>query len=68
METQRSLTGVGNGDRLIGTRGLCELTLDSRDHRALAPFYQEALGLPLLAVEDDRVWPACGPNARLGPG
>jgi catechol-2,3-dioxygenase len=50
----------------MSTRGLCELALESRDHRALARFYQEALGLPLLADEDDRVWLACGPNARLG--
>jgi len=48
------------------TRGLCELTLESRDHRALARFYQEALGLPLLAEEDDRMWLACGHNERLG--
>jgi hypothetical protein len=31
------------------TRGLCELTPESRDHRALARFYQEPLRLPLLA-------------------
>ena len=48
------------------TRGLCELTLESRDHRSLARFYREALDLPLLAEEDDRVWLACGPHARLG--
>ena len=48
------------------TRGLCELTLESRDHVALSRFYREALDLPLLAEEDDRVWLACGPNSRLG--
>ncbi len=66
METQQSLTGTGKDHRRMSTRGLCELTLESHDHRALARFYQEALGLPLLAAEDDRVWLGCGPNARLG--
>jgi catechol-2,3-dioxygenase len=66
METQQSLTRIGEDRRRMSTRGLCELTLESRDHRALARFYQEALGLPSLAEEDDRVWLACGPNSRLG--
>jgi catechol-2,3-dioxygenase len=66
METQQSLTGVGAEHRRISTRGLCELTLESRDHRALARFYQRALGLPLLAEEDDRTWLACGHQSRLG--
>ena len=66
METQQSLTGTGKRHRRMSTRGLCELTLESRDHRAIARFYQEALGLPLLAEEDDRVWLACGHNSRLG--
>ena len=66
METQQSVTGTGEGHRRMSTRGLCELTLESRDHRALARFYQQALGLPVLAAEDDRVWLACGPDARLG--
>jgi catechol-2,3-dioxygenase len=48
------------------TRGLCELTLESRQHRALARFYQDVLGLRVLAEEDDRVWLACGPKSRLG--
>ena len=48
------------------TRGLCELTLESRDHRELAQFYREALDLPVLAEQDDRVWLACGPASRLG--
>ena len=66
MQTQRSVTGTGANHRRMSTRGLCELTLESHDHGALARFYQEALGLALLAEEDDRVWLACGPNARLG--
>jgi catechol-2,3-dioxygenase len=56
----------GGDDREMSTRGLCELTLESRDHRALARFYHDALRLPLLAEEDDRVWLACGPRSRLG--
>ena len=46
--------------------GLCELTLESRDHRALARFYADALQMSTLSEEDDRVWLACGPRARLG--
>lgn len=46
--------------------GLCELTLESRDHRALARFYAEALQLRTLSEQDDRVWLACGPRSRLG--
>jgi len=46
--------------------GLCELALESRDHRALARFYVEALELRTLSEDDDRVWLACGPRSRLG--
>lgn len=46
--------------------GLCELTLESRNHRALARFYRDALALRTLSEEDDRVWLACGPRSRLG--
>jgi catechol-2,3-dioxygenase len=46
--------------------GLCELTLESPDHQALARFYRDAVGLPVLAEEADRVWLACGPCSRLG--
>lgn len=46
--------------------GLCELALESRDHRALARFYAEALQLRTLSERDDRVWLACGPRSRLG--
>jgi catechol-2,3-dioxygenase len=48
------------------TCGLCELTLESRDHRALARFYTDALQLRTLSEEHDRVWLACGPRSRLG--
>jgi hypothetical protein len=48
------------------TRGLCELTLESRDHRALERFYRQALDLPELAEEHDRVWLGCRPGSRLG--
>lgn len=48
------------------TTGLCELTLESRDLRAMERFYVDVLGLPVLARETDRVWLACGDRARLG--
>jgi catechol-2,3-dioxygenase len=48
------------------TRGLCELTLQTTDPAALARFYQEALGFPELAREEDRIWLACGERTRLG--
>ena len=47
-------------------RGLCELTLESRDLDAMETFYTEVLGLEVLSREDDRIWLACGPRARLG--
>lgn len=48
------------------TCGLCELTLESRDYRALARFYADVLALKTLSEEEDRVWLACGPRSRLG--
>jgi catechol-2,3-dioxygenase len=48
------------------TRGLCELTLQTSDPGALARFYQDVLGFPELAREDDRIWLACGERTRLG--
>jgi catechol-2,3-dioxygenase len=48
------------------THGLCELTLQTTDPAALARFYQEALGFPELAREDDRIWLGCGERTRLG--
>jgi catechol-2,3-dioxygenase len=48
------------------TAGVCELTLEARDLRLMEAFYTSAFGLKVLSREDDRVWLACGPNARLG--
>jgi catechol-2,3-dioxygenase len=48
------------------TRGFCELTLETPDPHRLADFYTRVLGLPVLAEEDDRIWLACGEEARLG--
>ena len=50
----------------MSTRGICELTLEARDPRALARFYERVFDLPVLAEEDDRVWLGCGEVARLG--
>ena len=47
-------------------QGLCELTLEARDLARMERFYTTALGLTVLAREDDRIWLACGPRARLG--
>jgi catechol-2,3-dioxygenase len=46
--------------------GFCELTLEARDMSALERFYTEALGLEVLLRDDDRIWLAAGPEARLG--
>jgi catechol-2,3-dioxygenase len=43
-----------------------ELTLETRHLAALERFYTGALGLEVLAREDDRVWLAVGRSARLG--
>ena len=48
------------------TDGFAELTLEARDVARLERFYRELLGLTVLAREDDRVWLAAGPHARLG--
>ena len=48
------------------TDGFAELTLETRDRAALERFYVEAMGLEVLAREDDRTWLAAGRNARLG--
>jgi catechol-2,3-dioxygenase len=52
----------------VRTTGLCELTLETPDPRALAAFYGRVLNLAPLSEEDDRIWLACGPNSRLGLG
>ncbi len=48
------------------TDGFAELTLQARDMARLERFYVEGLGMPVLAREEDRVWLAAGPRARLG--
>ena len=48
------------------TDGFAELTLETPDPAALARFYVDAFGLSVLAREDDRIWLAAGPHARLG--
>jgi catechol-2,3-dioxygenase len=47
-------------------RGLCELTLETPDPRALAEFYAHVFDFPVLAEEDDRIWLGCGERTRLG--
>jgi catechol-2,3-dioxygenase len=48
------------------THGFAELTLETRDLARLERFYVDAFGLAVLTREDDRVWLAAGPAARLG--
>jgi catechol-2,3-dioxygenase len=48
------------------TDGFAELTLQARDLERLERFYVDGLGMPVLAREEDRVWLAAGPRARLG--
>jgi catechol-2,3-dioxygenase len=47
-------------------RGFAELTLETRDLGAMRRFYAGALGLPVRAEEDDRIWLGVGEEARLG--
>ncbi len=46
--------------------GFAEMTREARDPHALARFYIEAFGLPMLADEGDKVWLGVGAQARLG--
>ncbi len=46
--------------------GLVELTLEVRDLEALESFYTDVFGLRVLKRDDDRIWLAAGPGARLG--
>ena len=48
------------------TRGICEMTLESRDPVTLASFYRAVFGWDELSREHDRVWLACGARSRLG--
>jgi catechol-2,3-dioxygenase len=50
----------------VPTAGLCELTLEARDLERMEAFYTRCFGLEVLSREEDRVWLACGPRARLG--
>ena len=46
--------------------GICELTLQASDLRALERFYTEAVGCTVISRDDDRIWLACGDRTRLG--
>jgi catechol-2,3-dioxygenase len=46
--------------------GFAEMTLETSDLASAERFYRELVGLELLSREDDRVWLAVGPGARLG--
>ena len=48
------------------TDGFAELTLETTDPARLERFYVDAMGLEVLAREEDRTWLAAGPHARLG--
>ena len=48
------------------TRGICEMTLETRDPASLASFFRTVFDWPELSREDGRVWLACGGRARLG--
>jgi len=50
----------------LPTLGICEITLQTSAPAELECFYSETFGLPVISREDDRVWLACGPRARLG--
>jgi catechol-2,3-dioxygenase len=51
-------------ERLVD--GFAELTLETADPAALERFYVDALGLRVLAREEERIWLAAGEHARLG--
>ena len=46
--------------------GICELTLETADLPRLERFYRDAFGCDEISRQDDRIWLACGPDARLG--
>jgi len=50
----------------MSVAGFCELTLQTADPEALATFYAQHLGLEVLQRQEDRIWLAAGPKARLG--
>ena len=47
-------------------RGICELTLETADLARLERFYGEVVGCDVISRQEDRLWLACGPDARLG--
>lgn len=47
-------------------RAICELTLEATDLARLERFYREALGCDVISRQADRIWLACGADARLG--
>jgi catechol-2,3-dioxygenase len=47
-------------------RGICELTLETRDLAELERFYCTAFECHVISREPDRIWLACGDHARLG--
>ena len=47
-------------------RGICEITLETADLPRLERFYREAFGCEVISRQDDRIWLAVGPDARLG--
>jgi catechol-2,3-dioxygenase len=50
----------------VPTAGLCELTLEAHDLDRMEAFYTRCFGLEVLSRDEDRIWLACGPRARLG--
>jgi catechol-2,3-dioxygenase len=50
----------------MSIEGICELTLEARDMAALEAFYTDVIGLEVISRDDDRIWLAAGPRARLG--
>jgi catechol-2,3-dioxygenase len=59
-----TVRATGRDEALVD--GFCEVTLETRDPAELEAFYTKALGLAVLSRDDDRIWLACGPRARLG--
>lgn len=47
-------------------RGICEITLETADLPRLERFYRDAFGCDVISRQGDRIWLACGSDARLG--
>ncbi len=54
-----------DGDRQV-VAGLAELTLETDELATMERFYRQALGLPVLSRDEDRVWLAVDERTRLG--